>query len=163
MRRLSGRSHETPWRPGRWFATLIDDAASCAPAVRHSGPHLPFACSILLALALLSALAACGEKCRGIACGACAPPITVVVDVEGAAVTAVSSAPSEALTCWSSAGTTNCQSSISLGPGTYAYDIVAAGRTKSISVVVGPGTDACCDCGYQPASDRVVFRDDDGG
>ena len=114
-----------------------------------------------LAVALLS-LGACDDECVGTLCGACAPAITVTVNVEGAIVTAASGVPAEELACSSAAGRTTCQSSVLLVPGSYAYDVAVAGRTQSISVVVGRGTAACCDCGFAPASKNVVFQDDGG-
>jgi len=115
-------------------------------------------------VAAMFALAACGpeDECAGLVSGACAAPITLRVDVEGAIASAVSGSAIEALSCSSSAGQTQCVSLPSLTPGTYAYDITAEGRSVRVSIVVGPDPGGCFSCGFDPATESVTLRGDGG-
>lgn len=93
-------------------------------------------------------------------------PVSVVsldVDVPDATVTPVSSGSTMfMLSCSSGGGLTACSSSTSrrVEPGTYVYDVTAAGSTQRVSLVVEATRDACCH--YTAGYVHVTFRGDAG-
>lgn len=96
-------------------------------------------------LSLITPLMVFGGGCTGIDCSeARSTRLRIYVDVEGAVVTPASpSAPP--LPCATYTAMSQCFSASSafIGPGTYVYNVTAGGRTKSVSLVVGPSRNEC--------------------
>ncbi|HJL17905.1 MAG TPA: hypothetical protein RMH99_19730 [Sandaracinaceae bacterium LLY-WYZ-13_1] len=114
-----------------------------------------------LASAALAVAGCSGTDCASVACEPC--PNALQIEVDANAPTAPIVRGPVSLTCARRAGGWSCYR-LHAEPGTYDFDVEVAATIRSVTLVVGEGTDeGCCTC--EVTSDRatVTFDPFDAG
>lgn len=104
----------------------------------------------------------CGDDCAGIACEPCPPAIQIDVRAPEAGETPAVSGPVE-LTCDARPGGWICHT-VSAPVGRYTFEVSLAGASRTVTIELREGGEACCSCPTESAVGQVDFSGPaDGG